>query len=49
MDLQQVGKVSYHDFLNVVEKNIVLPIEQIVRKRRKDRGEAYVEGSRQLF
>jgi hypothetical protein len=27
-----------------VEKNIVLPIEQIVRKRRIQRGEAYAEG-----
>jgi Ca2+-binding EF-hand superfamily protein len=22
IDLQQIGKISYHDFLNVVEKNV---------------------------
>lgn len=28
----------------MVEKNITLPIEKIVRKRRMDRGEAFLEG-----
>ena len=29
----------------MIEKNVTLPIDQIVRKRRKDRGEAFtVEG-----
>lgn len=32
--------------LNVIEKNVTLPIEQIVRKRRMRRGEAYVEGGK---
>jgi len=27
IDLQQTGKISYTDFLNVVEKNVQLPIE----------------------
>ena len=45
IDLQQTGKISYNDFLNVVEKNITLPIEQIVRKRRIERGEAFIEGT----
>jgi len=27
VDLQQIGKITYNDFVNVVEKNIVLPIE----------------------
>ena len=27
IDLQQVGRLSYTDFLNVVEKNVTLPIE----------------------
>jgi len=44
IDLQQTGKISYNDFLNVVEKNIQLPIEQIVKKRRRERGESYIEG-----
>jgi len=35
--------------LNVVEKNVTLPIEQIVRKRRIERGEAYVEGGDALL
>jgi len=43
IDLQQTGKISYNDFLNVVEKNVQLPIEQIVKKRRRERGEAYVD------
>ncbi len=43
IDLQQTGKISYTDFMNVVEKNVTLPIEQIVRKRRRERGEAYIE------
>jgi Ca2+-binding EF-hand superfamily protein len=43
IDLQQTGKISYTDFMNVVDKNVTLPIEQIVRKRRKDRGESYIE------
>jgi EF-hand domain pair len=45
IDLQQLGHINYNDFLNVVEKNVTLPIEKIVRKRRIDRGEAYVEGA----
>ena len=43
IDLQQTGKISYTDFLNVVEKNIQLPIEQIVKKRRRERGESYID------
>jgi len=31
--------------MNVIEKNVTLPIEQIVRKRRIDRGEAFVDGT----
>jgi Ca2+-binding EF-hand superfamily protein len=27
IDLQQIGRISYSDFLNVVEKNVTLPIE----------------------
>lgn len=45
IDLQQTGKISYNDFMNVVEKNVQLPLEQIVRKRRRERGEAYVDDS----
>jgi Ca2+-binding EF-hand superfamily protein len=48
IDLQQTGKISYTDFLNVVEKNIQLPIEQIVKKRRRERGESYIEGEQML-
>lgn len=45
IDLQQTGRIAYTDFLAVIEKNVTLPIEQIVRKRRKERGEAFVEGA----
>ena len=44
IDLQQTGKLSYTDFINVVEKNVTLPLEKIVRKRRLERGESYIEG-----
>ena len=44
MDLQQVGRLSYNDFCDVIERNVQLPIEKIVRKRRQDRGEAFIEG-----
>lgn len=43
MDLRQVGKVSYNDFCDVIEKNAQVPVEKIVRKRRIDRGETYIE------
>ena len=44
MDLQQMGRLSYNDFCDVIDKNTVLPIEKIVRKHRIDRGDAYIEG-----
>lgn len=44
IDLQQTGKLSYTDFINVVEKNVTLPLEKIVRKRRLERGESFIEG-----
>ncbi len=49
IDLQQSGKISYKDFLNVVKKNVTLPIEEIVRKRRRARGEAFIEGAGPLL
>mmetsp|Transcript_43806 Transcript_43806/g.42272 ORF Transcript_43806/g.42272 Transcript_43806/m.42272 type:complete len:136 (-) Transcript_43806:237-644(-) len=39
MDLHETGKVSYNDFCDIMEKDQVLPIENIVRKRRRERGE----------
>ena len=44
MDLQQSGKISYNDFCDVIEKNRTLPIEKIVKKRREERGETFIEG-----
>jgi hypothetical protein len=48
IDLQQIGKVGYVDFMNVVEKSVTLPIAQIVRKRRIERGEAFIDGTQLL-
>jgi Ca2+-binding EF-hand superfamily protein len=43
IDLQQTGKINYIDFVNVVQHNVQLPLEQIVRKRRKDNGESLID------
>lgn len=43
IDLQQTGRINYNDFVNVVQRNIQLPLEQIVRKRRKDKGESLAD------
>ena len=43
IDLQQTGKINYNDFVNVVQRNVQLPLEQIVRKRRKEKGESLVD------
>lgn len=40
MDLQERGRISYNDFCDVIEKDITLPYDKIVRKRRRERGEA---------
>ena len=39
IDLQQIGKISYNDFCDVMERSQEPPIEMIVRKRMKDRGQ----------
>lgn len=44
MDLRQCGKISYNDFCDVIDRNQILPIDKIVRKRREDRGDIFVEG-----
>lgn len=44
IDLQQTGKISYNTFCDVFDKDETLPVEKIVRKRREDRGEAYILG-----
>ena len=44
MDLSESGRISYNDFCDVIEKNQVLPIEKIVRKRKLERNELYIEG-----
>ena len=43
IDLQQTGRINYNDFVNVVQRNVQLPLEQIVRKRRKEKGESLVD------
>ena len=44
IDLQQIGKISYNDFCDVMERSQEPPIEMIVRKRMKDRGQNFIEG-----
>ena len=38
MDLNENGRISYNDFCDVIQKDQILPIEKIVRKRRQERG-----------
>ena len=44
IDLQQNGKISYNDFCDVIERSQEPPIEKIVRKRMKERGQNFIEG-----
>eukprot|EP00347_Sterkiella_histriomuscorum_P003356 403364608 len=43
MDISQTGRISYNDFCDVIEKNQLLPIDKIVRKRREERGEKFID------
>ena len=40
MDFKQEGKLDYLMFSDVIEKDAVLPIADIIKKRRKERGVA---------